>query len=109
MHLAVVTKDSILLHHPPNGRMRRLPWRRASLLDVRLQFRLLVDRGGCRGLREDRFRFASRTLPIQTMPLGLKNAPSIFERSIDIILVSVKWPYAIVYLDDIIFFSSTIK
>lgn len=43
------------------------------------------------------------------MPFGLKNAPSTFQRSIDIILASVKWQYAIEYLDDIIVFSSTVE
>lgn len=43
------------------------------------------------------------------MPFGLKNAPSSFQRSIDIILASLKCQHAIVFLDNIIVFSSTIK
>ncbi len=41
------------------------------------------------------------------MPFGLKNAPSTFRRAIDMILATVKWQFAIVYLDDIIIFSRT--
>ncbi len=43
------------------------------------------------------------------MPFGLRNAPSTFQRAIDIVLASVKWRYAIVYLDDIIVFSNTVE
>lgn len=42
------------------------------------------------------------------LPLGLKNAPRTFQRLIHIILASVKWKYAIVYLDDIIIFSKNV-
>ena len=39
------------------------------------------------------------------MPFGLKNAPATFQRAIDVILSSVKWQFALVYLDDIVIFS----
>jgi len=39
------------------------------------------------------------------MPFGLRNAPSTFQRVIDIILSTVKWQYALVYLDDVIIYS----
>ena len=42
------------------------------------------------------------------MPFGLKNAPGIFQRAIDIILATVCWQFAIVYLDDIIIFSKSL-
>lgn len=39
------------------------------------------------------------------VPFGLKNSPATIQRVLDMILASLKWHYAIVYLDDIIFFS----
>lgn len=41
------------------------------------------------------------------LPFGLRNAPATFQRAMDIILSSVKWRFCLVYLDDIIVFSST--
>ena len=43
------------------------------------------------------------------MSFGLRNAPSTFQRTIDIILATAKWQYAIVYLDDIIIFSNSVE
>ncbi|CAN8069114.1 unnamed protein product [Agarophyton chilense] len=43
------------------------------------------------------------------MPFGLKNAPATFQRVMDIILSRVKWKPALVYLDDFIIFSRTVK
>ena len=43
------------------------------------------------------------------MPFGLKNAPGTFQRAIDIILATVRWQCAIVYLDDIVIFSNNVK
>ena len=43
------------------------------------------------------------------MPFGLKNAPGTFQRAADIILASVKWQFALVYLDDIIVYSKSIE
>lgn len=39
---------------------------------------------------------------------GLKNAPETFNRSIDMILFSIRWQYAIMYLDVIIIFSRNV-
>lgn len=38
------------------------------------------------------------------MPLGLNNAPETFKRAMDVILASVKWPLALIYLDDVLIF-----
>ena len=43
------------------------------------------------------------------MPFGLKNAPATFQRAMDVILASVNWKYALVYLDDIVIFSNTFE
>lgn len=40
------------------------------------------------------------------LPFGLKNAPSAFQRMMDSILSAFKWKCCLVYLDDIIVFSS---
>lgn len=41
------------------------------------------------------------------MPFGLRNAPGTFQRTMDVILSTVKWQFALVYLDDIVVFSRT--
>jgi hypothetical protein len=41
------------------------------------------------------------------MPFGLWNAPSTFQRTVDIVLSGLKWKTCLVYLDDIIVFSNT--
>jgi hypothetical protein len=43
------------------------------------------------------------------MPFGLVNAPSTFQRAMDVIMFSVKCKFCLVYLDDIIIYSSTIQ
>jgi len=43
------------------------------------------------------------------MPFGLKNAPATFQRVMDVILSSVRWQFALVYLDDIFVFSTTVE
>ena len=42
-------------------------------------------------------------------PFGLKNAPATYQREIDMILTTVKWQFALVYLDDILVFSSSFE
>ena len=41
------------------------------------------------------------------MPLGLTNAPVMFQRAVDIILSEVKWQSFLFYLDDVIVYSKT--
>ena len=49
------------------------------------------------------------TYAFTRMPFGLKNAPATYQRAIDTILTTVKWQFALVYLDDIIVFSSSFE
>lgn len=41
------------------------------------------------------------------MPFGLNNAPETFQCAMDIILASVKWQFALVYLDGVLVFSNS--
>ena len=41
------------------------------------------------------------------MPFGLRNAPTTFQRALDIILSGVRWQSCLIYLDDFIVFSRT--
>ena len=43
------------------------------------------------------------------MPFGLCNAPATFQRAMDVILAGVRFDFALVYLDDIIVYSSTFE
>ncbi|KAE8266802.1 hypothetical protein A4X09_0g5543 [Tilletia walkeri] len=43
-----------------------------------------------------------------TVPFGLKNAPSVFQRLIDRILGSLRWSHAVVYIDDIVIASDSV-
>lgn len=41
------------------------------------------------------------------MPFGLTNAPATFQRALDIALALFKWKTCLVYIDDVVVFSST--
>ncbi|CAF1350808.1 unnamed protein product [Rotaria sp. Silwood1] len=43
------------------------------------------------------------------MPFGLSNAPATFQRLMDLILAGIKWQSCLVYIDDIVVFSSTFE
>ena len=43
------------------------------------------------------------------VPFGLKTAPAHFQRAIDIILGSMRWDFALAYIDDIIVYSKTLE
>lgn len=42
------------------------------------------------------------------MPFDLKNAPSPFHRAIDVILSTIKWQFALIYLEDILILSKLV-
>ena len=45
----------------------------------------------------------------EVMPFGLWNAPSMFERLMDRVLQGLQWQICLVYLDDIIVYSTAFK
>jgi Reverse transcriptase (RNA-dependent DNA polymerase)/RNase H-like domain found in reverse transcriptase len=49
------------------------------------------------------------TFRFKRMPFGLRNAPSTFQRAMDVILSAVRWQRCLCYLDDIIVFSSSME
>ena len=55
----------------------------------------------------DKTTFTSHvgTYRYKRMPFGLRNAPSTFQRALDVILSGVRWKFCLVYLDDVIVFS----
>eukprot|EP00171_Calliarthron_tuberculosum_P023404 IDg23404t1 len=55
------------------------------------------------------FTCHSGTFRFKKMPFGLTNAPATFQRTIDIILSPFKWQSCLVYIDDIIVFSSSFE
>ena len=45
----------------------------------------------------------------RVMPFGLCNAPSTFERLMERVLMGLQWKVALLYLDDVIVFSTTVE
>ncbi|RWS00391.1 hypothetical protein B4U79_07363 [Dinothrombium tinctorium] len=43
------------------------------------------------------------------LPFGLSNAPPAFQRTMDLVLASLKWKCALIYIDDIIVYSKTFE
>lgn len=43
------------------------------------------------------------------MPFGLRNEPETFQRTVEVILSSVKYKFAFVYLGDIVFIAKSSK
>lgn len=49
--------------------------------------------------RKATFKTHHGTNIFKTMPYGLKNAPSTFQRALEVILSQVKWKFSLAYLD----------
>jgi Reverse transcriptase (RNA-dependent DNA polymerase) len=47
------------------------------------------------------------TYRFRRMPFGFRNAPAIFQRTVDIVLTGLTWKSFLVYLDNIIIYSKT--
>ncbi|XP_045034364.1 uncharacterized protein LOC123475563 [Daphnia magna] len=77
-----------------------------SILDLQAGYHQIPVRD------EDRHKTAFITADglyqFKVLPFGLSNGPSSFQRSMDIILAGLRWTACLVYLDDVIVYSSTI-
>ena len=51
------------------------------------------------------FRTRSGLYEYNVMPFGLSNAPSTFERCMELVLKGLQWKTLLIYLDDVIIFS----
>jgi len=49
------------------------------------------------------------TYQYKRMPFGLCNAPASYQRTLDILLMGIKWSSCLVYVDDVIIFSKNFK
>jgi hypothetical protein len=87
--------------------MYRFPRGRCCIYYAGLQQRLLAD--SCSPEDRDKTTFKSHyeIYRFLRLPFGLRNAPTTFQRAIDNILSGVKWKTCLVYLDDVIVFSSS--
>lgn len=94
------------LSNPSDGRMPQLTWRSSSILDSRFQFRLLADKK--REPDRDKTMVTSHRVLCRfiLMLFGLKTAPSTFECAMDVILLTDKWKFGLVYLDDSVILNS---
>lgn len=62
-----------------------------------------------RDREESAFRSHHVLYQFVRMLLGLKNAPTVFQRALNVILFSLIWPSALVYLEDIVVFWKTVE
>lgn len=60
---------------------------------------------------KEKTAFATRKglFEFEVMPFGLCNAPSTFQRLMDVVLGGYRWDFCMVYLDDIIIYSQTFE
>ena len=62
-----------------------------------------------RAMEKTAFTTGTGLYQFKVMPFGLSNAPSSFERLMERVLVGLNWKICLIYLDDIIIFSSTFE
>jgi hypothetical protein len=76
-----------------------------SALDCNCGYRQIFACCGRYG--QDDFHLPQGNLPFLRISFGLRNAPTTFQRTVDIVLSGSKWKSCLIYVDDITVFSNT--
>ena len=69
--------------------------------------RILANRGKPKLEKKTAFITPDGLWQFKKMPFGLCNSPASFQRKMDIVLTGLKWNSCLIYLDDVVVFSST--
>ena len=84
-------------------------WVREGLQHTGHELRVLADSDRTKISRQNTFTTILGTCAFARMSFRLKNTQAVYQRVIEMILISVKWKFALVYLDDIIVFLSSFE
>ncbi len=76
-----------------------------SIMDLKAGFHQIPLREEDK--KKSAFITADGLYQFNVMPFGMTNSPSTFQRTMDLILAGLKWTSCLIYLDDVVVFSTT--